>query len=203
MSDQDGPRRDLVAEFEVAYATTPPWDIGRPQPAFAALAATGMLRGRVLDVGCGTGEHALMAAEAGREVTGIDIAPSAIRLAEAKARERRVAARFIVGDALQLESLREEFETVLDCGLFHVLDDADRRRFVASLATVVGSGGRYFMLCFSDEEPAGWGPRRITKAEIRDAFTDMWKVEAVEPAELHITIRPDPVRSWLASVVRR
>lgn len=202
MSDQDGPRRDLVAEFEVAYATTPPWDIGRPQPAFGALAAAGMLRGRVLDVGCGTGEHVLMAAEAGREVTGIDIAPSAIRLAEAKARERRVAARFIVGDALQFESLGEEFETVLDCGLFHVFDDADRQRFVASLATVVESGGRYFMLCFSDEEPAGWGPRRITKAEIRDAFTDGWKVEAVEPAEIHITVRPNPARSWLASIVR-
>ena len=54
-----------MAEFEAAYATTPPWDIGRPQPAFAALAAEGRLGGRVLDVGCGSGEHVLMAALAG------------------------------------------------------------------------------------------------------------------------------------------
>ena len=75
--------RDLVAEFEAAYATTPPWDIGRPQPAFASLAAEGRLGGRVLDVGCGTGEHVLMAAQAGCDAVGIDISTSAIRLAEA------------------------------------------------------------------------------------------------------------------------
>ena len=42
------------------YASRPPWDIGHSQPAFKALAEQGVLRGRVLDVGCGTGEHALM-----------------------------------------------------------------------------------------------------------------------------------------------
>ena len=49
-------------DFDAAYSGTPPWDIGRPQPAFLALAEAGALRGRVLDVGCGTGEHTLMAA---------------------------------------------------------------------------------------------------------------------------------------------
>lgn len=43
-------------------ATPPPWDIGRPQPAFVRLADSGLLAGRVLDAGCGTGEHALLAA---------------------------------------------------------------------------------------------------------------------------------------------
>ena len=160
--------QDRVAEFEASYAGTPPWDIGRPQPGFAALAASGSLSGRLLDVGCGTGEHALMAAGAGLDATGIDIAPSAIRLAEAKAKERGVAARFIVGDACALDTLGEQFDTVLDCGLFHVFDDDDRPRFVASLAAAVVDGGRYSMLCFSEHEPGDWGPRRVTHAEIRD-----------------------------------
>jgi hypothetical protein len=43
----------------------PPWEIGAPQPALRELAANGALRGRVLEVGCGTGEHTLMAAAAG------------------------------------------------------------------------------------------------------------------------------------------
>ena len=60
------------------YATTPPWDIGRPQPAFLELAEKGAVMGRVLDVGCGTGEHALMAAGRGLPATGIDSAPSAM-----------------------------------------------------------------------------------------------------------------------------
>jgi SAM-dependent methyltransferase len=68
-------------EFDAMYAGTPPWDIGRPQPAFLELAERGELRGRVLDVGCGTGEHALMAASFGLEATGIDTSPTAIAIA--------------------------------------------------------------------------------------------------------------------------
>jgi SAM-dependent methyltransferase len=194
--------RDLVAQFEAAYATTPPWDIGRPQPAFAALAAEGRLGGRVLDAGCGTGEHVLMAAAAGCDAIGIDISATAIRLAEAKARERGVGARFEVGDARRLASPGEPFDTVLDCGLFHVFDDEDRVPFVESLGRVLRPGGRYLMLCFSDEEPPGWGPRRVTQAEIREAFAQGWEVEAIEPTELEVTIRAEPVRSWCASIRR-
>ncbi len=195
-------KRDLDAEFEAAYATTPPWDIGRPQPAFAALAAEGRLGSRVLDVGCGTGEHALMAALAGCDAVGIDISTTAIRLAEAKARERGIRARFEVGDARQLESPGEQFDTVLDCGLFHVFDDEDRQPYVESLGRVLPSRGHYLMLCFSDEEPPGWGPRRVTQAEIREAFARGWEVETIEPTDLHVTIRAEPVRSWIASISR-
>jgi SAM-dependent methyltransferase len=201
VAEEQSPR-DLQAEFEVAYAATPPWDIGEPQPAFAALAADGRLRGRVLDVGCGTGEHVLMAADAGCEALGIDIAASAIRLARAKASERGISARFEVGDARNLASLGEQFDAALDCGLFHVFDDADRAPFVASLASVLRPGGQYFMLCFSDNEPSGWGPRRITQGEIREAFADGWRVDAIEPTELNVTIRTEPVRSWFATIAR-
>jgi SAM-dependent methyltransferase len=199
MSEEPG-ARDLVAEFEAAYEATPPWDIGAPQPAFAKLAADGRLRGRVLDVGCGTGEHVLLAAEVGCEAVGMDIAPSAIRLAEAKATKRRLAARFNVGDARHLGSLGEQFDIVVDCGLFHVFDDEDRPPYVESLAHVVRPGGRYFMVCFSDEEPPGWGPRRVTQAEIREAFLNGWDVETIEPTELHVTIRTEPARAWFATI---
>ena len=201
MSDEPE-SRDLVAHFEAAYESTPPWDIGAPQPAFAQLAADGRLRGRVLDVGCGTGEHVLLAAEIGCDAVGVDIVPSAIRLAEAKARDRLLPARFIVGDARQLGSLGEQFDTVMDCGLFHVFDDEDRPRFVDSLAQAVRPGGRYFMLCFSEDEPPGWGPRRITQAEIRATFVNGWDVESIEPTELQVTIRPEPVRAWFATIRR-
>ena len=201
MSEQPG-GRNLVAEFEAAYETTPPWDIGAPQPAFAILAANGRLRGRVLDVGCGTGEHALMAVEAGCEAVGIDIASTAIRLAEAKAAERSASARFVVGDARNLQVLGEQFDVVLDCGLFHLFDDEDRAPFVASLAGAVRVGGHYYMLCFSEDEPGGWGPRRVTQSEIRDAFEHGWSVEAIEPTEIHVTVRAEPARSWFAAIAR-
>src|ERR1700722_8715041 len=97
--DSETPRIHTPEEFDASYAGTPPWDIGRPQPMFMALANAGALRGRVLDAGCGTGEHALMAARLGLDVTGIDAAPAAIARAQAKASERGLAARFIVWDA--------------------------------------------------------------------------------------------------------
>ncbi len=74
--------------------------------------------------------------------------------------------------------------------------------FVESLARVTRTGGRYYMLCFSDEEPTGWGPRRITQDEIRNAFAQGWRVDSIEPAELDVTVRSEPVRSWLATITR-
>lgn len=61
---------------------------------------------------------------------------------------------------------------MLDCGLFHIFTDDVRAAFVDSLRSVVAPGGRYFMLCFSDQQPGDWGPRRVTRDEIEAAFTD-------------------------------
>ena len=138
--------------WDAVYAGSPPWDIGRPQSAFRALAEAGALRGRVLDVGCGTGEHTLMAAALGLDATGVDIAPTALAIAERKARERGLTARFLAWDATDLAALGERWQTVLDCGVFHVFDDTDRARYVASLAAAVEPGGRYHMLVFSDRQ---------------------------------------------------
>src|SRR6266508_6335565 len=101
------PRR--TEDFDALYAGTPPWDIGRPQPAFLALADAGAIQGRVLDVGCGTGEHVLMCAGLGLDATGVDLAAAALRSAEEKARERGRTARFLHHDARELAELGESF----------------------------------------------------------------------------------------------
>jgi cyclopropane fatty-acyl-phospholipid synthase-like methyltransferase len=189
-------------DFDALYAGTPPWDIGRPQPAFLELARTGALQGRVLDVGCGTGEHTLMAAARGLGATGIDAAPSAIAAARAKALERRVSARFLVWNALDLGSLDERFDTVLDSGLFHVFGDDDRSRFVESLAAVTDPGARYHMMCFSDRQPGDWGPRRVSQTEIRSSFARGWRVESIEAATFDVTLHPAGVQAWWAAITR-
>lgn len=195
----EGP--DAPHRFEDSYRETPPWDIGRPQGAFVALAEDGALRGRVLDSGCGTGEHALLAASLGHEVVGIDIVPAAIDAARRKAAERNLDATFVVGDVLRLDHLGEQFDTVLDSGVFHVFDDDDRARYVDSLRDVLGPGGRYFMACFSDRQPGDWGPRRVTRDEIQAAFADGWRVESIDESLFHTNIDPS-VRAWLARITR-
>ena len=195
--------RDL-SHFVQAYEGTPPWDIGRPQPAFVRLFDAGAIVGAVLDAGCGTGEHALLATARGHAAVGVDVVPAAIERARAKAgdRDRGLAPDFVVADALRLEALGRTFDTVLDCGLFHVFSDADRARYVASLARALRDGGRAFVLCFSEREPGDWGPRRVTERELRDAFRDGWEVERVVPERLETNLGPQGVHAWLA-VVRR
>jgi cyclopropane fatty-acyl-phospholipid synthase-like methyltransferase len=187
--------------FNEAYRGVPPWDTGKPQPALVALEEAGEVEGSVLDAGCGTGENALYLAARGHEAWGVDSAPRAIELAQAKARERGVAATFLVHDILDLPSLGRTFDTVIDAGLFHTLSDEDRPRYVRGLAAVLRPGGRYFMLAFSDLEPPGYGPRRVTQAEIRAAFADGWRIDRIVPAAFESRIREGP-RARLSSIVR-
>jgi SAM-dependent methyltransferase len=185
--------------FESAYHGNPPWDIGRPQPAIVRLAETGQIKGAVLDVGCGTGENALYLAERGLAVTGIDGAPTAIRKARAKAKSRGLDIRFEVADALDL-SLPKSFDTLIDSGLFHVFSDDERTRFTESLGRVVRPGGTYFMMCFSEREPGDWGPRRVTQAEIRSAFSAGWRVNSIDPSAFETN--GGDAQAWLASISR-
>jgi cyclopropane fatty-acyl-phospholipid synthase-like methyltransferase len=189
-------------DFEALYAGRAPWDIGRPQAAFLELARAGNLRGKVLDVGCGTGEHALLAAGRGLEATGIDTAAAAIAIAEGKARERGLSARFRVWDALDLAGLGEQFDTVLDCGLFHIFDDKDRARFVENLRAVIPTGGRYHLLCVSDRQPGELGPRRVSQDEILASFRDGWRVDSIEDARIEVGLVPGGLLAWRAAITR-
>ena len=188
--------------FDALYAGQPPWDIGRPQAAFAALAEAGLIAGPVLDAGCGTGEHTLMCASRGLAATGVDIAPTALRAAEDKARQRGLAARFRRQDARDLASLGETFAPVLDCGLFHVFGEEDRAAYVAALHSALRPGGRYLMLCFSDRQPGTVGPHRLTGEQLRAAFAGGWRIDSLEPATLEIITDPAGVRAWLLTATR-
>ncbi len=188
-----------------AAGAPPPWDIGRPQAPFVRLADSGRLDGRVLDAGCGTGEHTLLAAAHGADAVGVDIAPLAIERARAKAAERGLTARFEVGDALNLGRLGLAFDTVIDSGLFHVFDDDGRGRYVASLASVLPAGGTCYLMCFSDRQPGDSGPRRVRQDELRAAFSDGWTVASItaDTFKVNPSFGATTVQAWLATIRRR
>jgi SAM-dependent methyltransferase len=185
-------------------AAPPPWDIGRPQPAFLRLADRGLLSGRLLDAGCGTGEHALLAAARGAAAIGVDISPRAIAKARDKAAERGLPARFEVADVLSLEQFGMTFDVVIDSGVFHVFDDQDRARYVTSLGSVLRPDGCCYLMCFSDREPAGYGPRRVSQDELRAAFSDGWAVASIEADTFEVNPgMPGPAaQAWLATIRR-
>ena len=182
-----------------------PWDIGRPQPVFVRLAEQGLMAGRVLDSGCGTGEHTLLAAAHGADATGVDVSGLAIRRARDKAAERGLVARFEVGDALRLADLGLTFDVIIDSGVFHVFDDEDRARYVTSLASVLRPGGHCYLACFSDRQPGTWGPRRVSQDELRAAFSRGWTVASIEAATFEVNearIGVSSVQAWLAVLER-
>ena len=189
--------------FNEAYRGVPPWDIGRPQGEFVRLAEEGKVMGDIIDVGCGTGENAMMFASKGHKVLGVDSAPLAIQKAIAKAKERKSRAEFMLADALDLPSIARKFDAAIDCGLFHVFSDSERRSFANSLRGVLNPEGVYFMLCFSDREPSDWGgPRRVSKEEIRDTFSSGWRVDWIHAGRFESAYHDEGGLAWLSSITR-
>ena len=191
--------------FNEMYEGTPPWDIGRPQPVFVRLVDKGILSEEpVLDVGCGTGENSLFLAARGFDVTGVDSAPRAIEKAKRKSKERKVNATFLVQDALELAALKKRFASVIDSGLFHVFGNRERVRFRNQLFAVMRPGGRYFMMCMSEKEPAEWGgPRRVTQPEVRAAFAPpKFGVRSIEEARFATNMHEDGAFAYLCTIER-
>ncbi len=172
----------MVRAYDASYrGPSPNWDVGYAQAPFVVLEAAGYIGGRVLDVGCGTGELAMFLADRGYDVLGVDFAPSAIQRARAKAHARGSAAQFLVWDALRLGELGLEFDTVVDSAMFHVFGALERERFVDELASVLRPGGRYVVVGDHrpDDRPVYEGG--ISKREIRERFRDAdgWRVDFV------------------------
>jgi SAM-dependent methyltransferase len=166
--------------FDEAYLThTAPWVIGEPQPAIVALERSGGIRGRVLDPGCGTGEHTIHLTRLGYDVIGIDSSEHAIEQARANAAQRGVTARFEVADALALVP-EKAYDTVVDSALFHIFGPEERTRYVRSLHRACRPDARVHVLALSDAGP-GFGPQ-ISDTVIREAFGDGWVLEDLQPS---------------------
>ncbi|WP_258053504.1 class I SAM-dependent methyltransferase [Streptomyces sp. Ru72] len=137
--------------------------------------------------------------------TGIDLATNALDPAAKKAEERGLKARFLRHDARRLADLGERFDVVLNSLVFHGFRGQERAAYAESLHAAVKPGGRYFMLCFRDEPPTPSGRvHRLTPDEIRTAFADGWRVDAVEPITIDSALPAytDGIRGWRTALTR-
>jgi ubiquinone/menaquinone biosynthesis C-methylase UbiE len=189
--------------WDETYRAGAPWDVGHPQSVFVRLVDEGAIASPVLDSGCGSGEHALYFASRGLDAVGVDFSPVAIEAARRKSAERGIRAEFIVHDVQDLESLGQQFRSVVDSGTFHVFNVAnDIARYVEGLRAVLEPGGKLHVLCFSDAQPGERGPRRVSQADLRAAFAHGWSIESIEPATFDVNPPVGPAKAWLARIVR-
>jgi len=125
------------------------WSIGRYERVAAQLipaaqavvdrAAPGPQE-RVLDVGCGTGNGALLAADRGASVTGVDPAKRLLEVARARAATRSLEVRFLIGDAAALPLPDAAADVVIS--VFGVIFASDARLAAAEIGRVATRAGR-------------------------------------------------------------
>ncbi|OBI99961.1 transferase [Mycobacterium alsense] len=164
---------------------TPPWDTKAPKESVVSWQERGWVHGDVLDVGCGLGDNAIYLARSGHHVTGLDISPTALITAERRAHDAGVDVRFAAADSTTLEGYTDAFDTVVDSGMFHCLDDDGKRRYAAAAHRATRAGATLLISCFSDAnlDAAEWPRPAVSERTLRDVLDGAgWEIQSLEPA---------------------
>ena len=116
---------------------------------------------KVLEVGCGTGANLALFAEAGCKVSGIDLSPSMMEIAQRKLGDR---ADLRVGDASSMPFDDSSFDLVVAFLTLHEMPADVRDPVVSEMARVTGEGGRIILVDFHQGPysfPKGWLYRSV------------------------------------------
>ena len=157
--------------FQFSYYQKPPWDTGISPPELLEFIKNHQ-PGRAIDIGCGTGTNVITLARAGWQVTGVDFAPRAIRLASRKIREAGIQADVQVNDATKLSNISGPYDLALDLGCFHGISLKGRGRYLEQLDRILAPHGFWLMYGFiipeTDGESSG-----LTEADISHISSDL------------------------------
>ncbi len=154
-----------------------PWDKDAPHPALAAYLQDNPIAGPVLVVGCGAGHDVRAFAGQGADVTGIDIAPSAIQLA--RSFPMAGVEVYEQADLFSLpEHWRERFNLVWEHTCFCAIDPSARLDYVTAVAATLKPRGHllavFYLYPGSDEEGPPFG---VSSSELDQLFLPAFSIE--------------------------
>jgi SAM-dependent methyltransferase len=192
----------------VPAVTTPPWDTKAPKENVIAWHQAGWVHGEVLDIGCGLGDNAIYLAQQGFTVTGLDISPTALTTAARRAHDAGADVTFAVTDATTLEGYTGAFDTIVDSGMFHCLDDDGKRRYAAAAHRATRPGATLLLSCFSDANLSDedWPRPAVSEQTLREVLGGAgWDIESLQPASWHRDVDGHQVEMafWYVRAQRR
>jgi ubiquinone/menaquinone biosynthesis C-methylase UbiE len=176
---------DTERVWEVTWRERPPeempWEEGRPSAELVRLVESGrVMKGPALDICCGSAVNALYLAEQGFACHGLDIAPTALKLARERVVQSGLACRLVKGDAARLPYPDSTFALVFDRGCFHSIPPDDRDEYARGIRRVLRPGGKFLLLAFSGKpRKAAGAPWPFSAEAIRGHFEKWLEINEI------------------------
>lgn len=182
-----GSSQGMGVAFEV-----PPWDIGKAQPEVVRLVENGDLQDEILDAGCGLGDNAILLAQRGHRVTGVDGAPTAIAMARERARLHGVDIHFVQADATALDGIKRRYRTVVDSALYHCLGDQQRHAYAAALHRVTLPEAQLHLFCVADVGEDHFPLSvSVSQDDLHEHLIPHWRILSVEQVDYYTAMMPE------------
>lgn len=182
-----------------------PWDTGCPDTYLLRLVARWpVCRGRVLEIGCGTGTNSIWLARQGFDAIGLDISAEAIDIARRHADEQGISCRFICDDFLDCDLEAESCLFLFDRGCFHSIPDEEHRRaFAGRVAEMLPSGGLWLSMIGNADDPVrDQGPPKLSALQIATIMEPLFEILNLESCMIE-SRRGRPPRFWQCLLKKR
>ena len=168
----------MARDWNTAYEQNEtPWDKGYASPPLLEFLQQNSVSGRVLVPGCGTGHDVRALATQGAEVLGLDVAPSAVRKAQAFPLKRGEC--YGVGDFLNLDAVHcGAYDWVVEHTCLCALDLSERAAYARAVQQVLKPGGHYLAVFYREvSDYKGEGPPHpIAREESHVLFSHAFEV---------------------------
>ncbi len=162
-------------DWEVRYQKGDmPWEKGYAAPPLMEFLTRRKVMGKVLVPGCGAGHDVRALAAQGAEVVGLDVAPSAVRLAASFPLVSRET--YMLGDLFKLSRrMTHAFDWVFEHTCFCAISPSRRSDYVRSVSDVLKESGFLLAIFFLNPDHEGdEGPPYAVSIDELDALFGSW-----------------------------